>query len=401
MHLIFFTSLVSSGPPESGYEIANKALLDGLRRQGARVTEIGFKWVRTELSDPDNTICLGDVDVKTEGARPRQKMRWLARAVRLGQPFACAKLRTLTDDDMEAALKQAALRGGPVDGIILNGVTLAGAYERYLTKRPYLYVAHNVEHVSARQNARDASGPVEKFMYQREARYLKALETRLCAGASHVLTLSEEDRHGLHVAGDENSTVIPLVTPQPLGTSRDGRVKAFDVGLIGTWTWTPNRIGLEWFLRDVVPHLDKSIQVAIAGKTPKGMRARSDQVKLLGRVLDAKDFTRQNRVMALTSRVGTGVQLKTIEAFEIGLACVATPSSMRGISHIPANVKVADKPKEFAATINTQVAAQRAGKLPAVDGQDFRNAQLKAMDEALAASLRFVETKPEVRHAYA
>ncbi|MGB7432011.1 MAG: glycosyltransferase family 4 protein [Ahrensia sp.] len=399
MHLIFFTSLVSSGPPESGYEIANKALLDGLRRQGARVTEIGFKWVSTELSDPDNTICLGDVDVKTEGARRRQKIKWLARAVRTGQPFACAKLRILSDNDIDAALKQAERRGGPVDGIILNGVTLAGAYERYLTKRPYLYVAHNVEHVSARQNAKDASGPVEKFMYQREARYLKALETRLCARASHVLTLSEEDREGLHVGGDTRSTYVPLVTPQPLGTSRDGRVKAFDVGLIGTWTWTPNRIGLEWFLRDVVPHLDKTIQVAIAGKTPKGMRARSEQVKLLGRVLDAKDFTRQNRVMALTSRVGTGVQLKTIEAFEMGLACVATPSSMRGISHIPDNVKVADKPKEFAATLNSQVAAQRAGTLPSVDGQDFRNAQLRAMDSALAAALTHLNATPEPSHA--
>lgn len=399
MHLIFFTSLVSSGPPESGYEIANKALLDGLRRQGARVTEIGFKWVGTKLSDPDNTVCLGDVDVKTEGARPRQKLRWLARAINLGQPFTCAKLRTLTDNDMEAAFQQAEKRGGPVDGIILNGVTLAGAYERYLTKRPYLFVAHNVEHVSARQNAQDASGPVEKFMYKREARYLRALEERLCSGASHVLTLTEEDRHGLHVGTDDRSTVIPLVTPQPLGTSRDGRVKAFDVGLIGTWTWTPNRIGLEWFLRDVVPHLDKSIQVAIAGKTPKGMRARSEQVKLLGRVLDAKDFTRQNRVMALTSRIGTGVQLKTIEAFEMGLACVATPSSMRGISHIPDNVKVADAPKEFAATLNSQVAAQREGTLPKADGQDFRNAQLKAMDAALASALAFLSIKTGSSHA--
>lgn len=390
MHLIFVTSLVTSGAPESGYEIANKALLDGLRRQGARITEIGFKWVGTTLADPDNTVCLGDVDVKTEGASSKQKLRWLGKAVRSGQPIACAKLHTIDENVLESAVVEAEKRGGPIDGIILNGVSMAGAYERYLTQKPYLFVAHNVEHVSARENADDASGLIEKLMYRREAYYLKRLEVRLCSGAQHVLTLTEEDRHGLGVATDARSTIVPLVTPQPLNVSKDGRIKAFDIGLIGTWTWTPNRIGLEWFLRDVVPHLPQGIQVAIAGKTPKGMRARDKRVQLLGRVLDAKDFSRQNRIMALTSRVGTGVQLKTIEAFEMGLACVATPSSMRGISHVPDNVVVADGAKAFASALARQAAAQKDGQLPEQDGRDFRNAQLASMDIALQRALSFI-----------
>ena len=69
MHLVFVSSLVPSGPPESGYEIANHAIIDGLRRTGAKVTVLGFKWPDATLSDPDNTVCLGEVDVKTEMAR--------------------------------------------------------------------------------------------------------------------------------------------------------------------------------------------------------------------------------------------------------------------------------------------------------------------------------------------
>lgn len=391
MHLLFITSLVTSGPPESGYEIANKALIDGFRRQGAVVTEIGYKWTRSTLTDPDHTICLGEVDLKTDGASTRQKMEWLGKAILSRTTFASAKLRLVDEAALDRAVAEAERRHGPVTGIILNGVTLAGAYEAYLNRRPFFFVAHNVEHISAGQNADDAASLIEKLLYRREARLLKALEARLCEKASHVLTLTEQDRHGLGVADDVKSTAVALVTPKPPHKPKDGRITAFDIGLIGSWTWTPNRIGLEWFLQEVVPLLPDDVQIAVAGATPRGMRARDKRVMLLGRVLDAKDFCRQNRVMALTSRIGTGVQLKTIEAFEMGLACVATTSSMRGISHTPDNVIVADTAKAFAEALVAQIAGHHAGDLPEADGATFRQKQMAKMDAALKKVLALSE----------
>jgi len=390
MHLIFATSLVTAGPPESGYEIANHALLAGLRRQGMRVTELGFTWAGTTPTNPDQTVCLGEVDVKTESASGKQKLLWLAKAIRTSLPFACAKLKIIDEPAFERALAQAERTGGRADAIVLNGVTLAGAYERILTRRPFLFVAHNVEHVSAQQNARDAAGFVEKVMYRREAHYLRKLETRLCAGAKHVLTLTEEDRHGLHIDQDDKSTAVPLVTPKPPANPSTGRIKAFDVGMIGTWTWTPNRIGLEWFLQNVVPLLPADMSIAVAGKTPRGLRARDKRVVFLGRVENAKDFSRQCRVIALSSRVGTGVQLKTIEAFEMGLACAATTSSMRGISHIPSNVRVADRPRAYAEAVVELASLDRAGEAQTADGMAFRTAQQAAMDDAVAKALNCV-----------
>ena len=58
MHLLFATSIVPDGSLGSGYEIANEAILDALRRAGARVTVIGYAWPGHKPSRPQETICL-------------------------------------------------------------------------------------------------------------------------------------------------------------------------------------------------------------------------------------------------------------------------------------------------------------------------------------------------------
>ncbi|MEM0899816.1 MAG: glycosyltransferase family 4 protein [Pseudomonadota bacterium] len=387
MHFVFLTSLVSCGPPESGYEIANAAIIDGFRRAGHIVTEIGFKWPKRALSDPDNTVCLGEVELKTEGASGSQKVQWLLKAVANSITFASAKLRVVSENEVLSAIERAAQLNRKVDGVILNGVTLAGAFEKLLTAKPYIFVAHNVEHVSAQQNADDAAGAVEQLMYRREAKYLQGLEARLCAKAQHVLTLTDEDRQGLNIADGERSTTVALVTPADAENANADHPIAFDIGLIGSWTWTPNRIGLEWFLQKVVPQLPEEISIAVAGDMPRGLAQREKRVLFLGRVLDAKEFCRQNRVIALTARAGTGVQLKTIEAFEMGLPCVATPSSLRGIKNIPSNVLVANDAKTFAMALAAQAKSHWLGELPKSDGLAFRQAQIEQMDRAIAKAV--------------
>ena len=88
--------------------------------------------------------------------------------------------------------------------------------------------------------------------------------------------------------------------------------------------------------------------------------------------------------MPLISRGGTGVQLKTIETFELGLPSVATASALRGIAHKPENCVVADDPRAFAEALR-RMASQRLAR---VDGRGFHEAQRAALDDAIARGLR-------------
>ncbi|MER9170466.1 glycosyltransferase family 4 protein [Mesorhizobium australicum] len=386
MHLLFATSIVPDGALSSGYEIANAAIIAALRRAGARVTVIGFTWPGKAAADPENTVVLGAVDVRTESASPLQKLAWVGKAIFSGLTFASVKLRAVSGHDVQAALE----RAGPFDGYVLNSVQFAGAFERVFEDRPSIFVAHNVEHLSARENAVAAPGFFQRLLFRREARLLKLVEERLCRRARFVFTLAEEDRVALGVASDDRSAVLPLVTGATAPARKGRRAIDCDAALIGTWTWQPNRIGLDWFLGKVVPHLRPGFRIRIAGHMPSGVTSAHPGVEFVGRVADARAFVRGAAVIPLISTAGSGVQLKTIETFELGLPSVATSRSLRGIDHRPDNCVVTDDPAGFAKALEAA-----AADIHDVDGSTFHRRQVKALDAAVRVGLEKIGA---VRH---
>jgi hypothetical protein len=376
MRLLFATSIVPSPFPGSGYEIANRAVLDGLRRAGVDMTVIGFAWPGQEIVDPDRTIVLGELDVRTETASFTTRIGWLARALRSGTTFSSAKLRHLATSEVRKRMAQA----GPFDGVVLNSVQFAGAFEEIFADWPSIYVAHNVEHRSAMENAASLSG-YRAALYRREARLLEALEKRLCTRSCFVFTLSQEDR--VFLALDEGrSAHLPLVVGREAPEPR-ARNPEFDAGIVGTWTWQPNLIGLQWFLEEVVPLLPGDLDIRIAGHPPAGLASSHPGVRFEGRVEDATDFLRRGRIVPLFSRAGTGVQLKTIETFELGLPSVATSLSLRGIDTTPGNCTVADDPRDFAEAMLAGIRKPR----PDLDGRAFHAEQRAALDRVLERGL--------------
>lgn len=378
MHLLFATSIVPDGALASGYEIANAAIIDALRRAGVRVTVMGFIWPGKLPSDPQNTIVLDAVEVRTESASALQKLVWLGKAVVSGLTFSSIKLRVVPDAEVRAAID----RAGPFDGYVLNSVQFAGAFEKILADRPFVFVAHNVEHRSAEENAAAATSALQRWLFLREARLLKIIEERLCGAARFVFTLADEDRAALGVASDNRSAVLPLVTRAQAPASKPPRPIECDAALIGTWTWQPNRIGLDWFLTRVVPHLKPDFRIRIAGNMPSGVTSTHPGVAFVGRVPDAQAFVRGAAVIPLISTAGSGVQLKTIETFELGLPSVATSRSLRGIGYRPDNCVVTDDPVAFAAALQAA-----AGNVRDVDGSAFHRRQLKALDAAIGLGL--------------
>jgi hypothetical protein len=381
MHLLFATSLVPDAAPATGYDIANAAIIAALRRAGVRVTIMGFVWPGKKPADPENTIVLGELDVRTDTASAAQKLKWLARAMLADLTFSSIKLRAVPAEAVHAAVLQAEKRGR-IGGYVLNAVQLAAAFEHVFDDRPSIFVAHNVEHASAEENAAAASSPLQRFMFRREARLLKKIEERLVDKASFVFTLAEADRMALGVPRDDRSAVLPLVTRATPFRRRTPREIACDAALIGTWTWQPNRIGLDWFLDAVVPHLPADFRIRIAGALPAGMKSSHPGVAFVGRVVDASEFVQSGAAVPLISQAGTGVQLKTIEAFELGLPCVATTRSLRGIDIVPANCTVADDPKQFARAL-----VQMAKMGQEIDGRDFFERQRASLDRRVLLGL--------------
>ena len=388
MKLLFVTSLVPNGQPSTGYEIANEAIIEGLVRNGADVTVIGFTWPGKQASIPEKTIVLGSIDVRTEGADPWQKMRWVASAVAGGYTISSAKMRIIDEQSIRVAINA----HGPFDAYVLNGVSLPGAFPELFNDLPSLWIAHNVEYRSSLENAQSAHSALKRTLFKRDARILETLEKNMAQRARFVFTLAEEDRAPLGVASASRSAVLPLTTTDSPASGAQKRVFKYDAGLIGTWTWQPNRVGLEWFIQEIAPRLSKGFKVAVAGSMPAGLPAAPSCVEFLGRVPDAKDFVNSCAVIPLIARGGTGVQLKTIETFEMGLPSVATSRSLRGINVIPSNCYVCDDPSLFAAKLVELADQARSGKLVDESGVAFSKSQRARMDEALIRGLQTLQS---------
>ena len=384
MRLAFLTSLIPVARPDTGFEIANAAILSALREAGHTVTAIGFLRPGEIPAEPEQAIVVTEADIENAVVPAVQKLRWLVDAVRLGLPVACAKLRLAG----AGRLVEAVRAQGPFDALVLNSVMLPGAFPELLRIAPCILVEHNIEHVSARQNAEHAGNPLLRRLYGREAQLLERLERRLWDEARFIWTLAEEDRRALGPAHQAKSCALPLVSGSAAAAPPDdlGEAPVFDIGLIGTWTWGPNLIGLDWFLREVCPLLPEGIRVAVAGRVPPELRAPPN-VTLVGRVPSAEGFLRSCRLVALSSRAGTGVQLKTIEAMQLGLPAVATTLSCRGFTDMPANFTLADTAEDFARALTERVAAIRSGDRQRIDGAAFMASQRKALADGLARGL--------------
>lgn len=384
MRLAFLTSLIPVARPDTGFEIANAAILSALRDAGHEVTAIGFVRPGEVPAAPDQAVVLAEIDIENAAVPAGKRLQWLAAAFRFGLPVACAKLRLAG----AGRLLEAVRAHGPFDALVLNSVMLPGAFPELLGLAPCVLVAHNIEHASARQNARNAGNVLLRRLFAREARLLEAIERRLCRQARFVWTLAEEDRAALGAKIAGKSAVLPLVSGAAQPASDAGLEESirFDVGLIGTWTWLPNRVGLAWFLDEVCPLLPQDIRVAVAGRVPPDLQAPGN-VTLVGRVPAADLFLRSCRMVALSSRAGTGVQLKTIETMQLGLPAVATALSCRGFTALPENFTLADSPADFARALVERVAQIREGAAQRLDGAAFLARQRAALAAGIAQGL--------------
>lgn len=391
MKLIFLTSLVPVKEPKSGYDIANRVIVDGLYALGIDLKIMGYLTPGEEPAYPDKTIILGELEVTNARVSKLQKAKWLMKAVAEGMTVSCAKMLAVDSDVIKSHLDD--LR--PFDGLILNSVQLAGAFQGIFEREKSIFIAHNVESASAGKNAQAAVSGVSSFLFNREAGLLKKLETKLCRQASHVWTLADQDRIDLDIT--QKSNVLSLVTSMsPVAAPIDQNL-SYDIGTIGSWSWAANRQGLDWFLSKVVPQLPAKYSIAIAGNISDVPSNIPDNVSFLGRVDDAREFCRSCAVIPLFSQEGTGVQLKTIETFELGLPTVATQNALRGISTIPNNCTQVEDPNKFANALIDCVERTRNGSNLHIDGNEFHQGQLNALISGLSVGLTAANFQCEVK----
>jgi polysaccharide biosynthesis protein PslH len=344
MNILFLTTILPS-QRKTGGEIASQSFINALEEVGHHVVTVGYQRRGDIAPTKKNEIPTGKRYIETQKSS-YYPFLWMALSFIAKLPYSATKYYS----NNYVQIVKGILEKDKYDFVIIDHAQIGwivNVVRKSINK--IIFIAHNVEH----EIYNDLDGKhnlLSKQIYKREADLIKATEDNLASIAKQVWTFTPHDSQYFQQFNC-NSEVFDLPSSLPLNNTPFLHQTSFDIGIIGSWTWNANLLGLKWFFATVYPHLPKSLSIHVAGKGGEWLAHQYTNVKYCGFVPDVQAFMAQAKVIAIPSITGGGVQIKTLDAIASGLPIVATPVALRGISEYPSYIKVAEKPKEFAQTL--------------------------------------------------
>jgi len=352
MNILFLTNVLPF-QRRNGGEVCSSRLLARLCDISARVLVVG-------RGDSVGTPEMPQLEVRSLAPPATEFAKMTVTEKLLSLAGATTSGESWTAHRMGSGVMQALNRtigDETFDYVFVDHLQIYKWYRALGLKVPTVLVAHNVEHQVYDDLLKRSSGIAARWVLERERELLYRLDEAVLRDIGTVACLTEEDKAyyvGLAHKIGANATVeiLPSYFEGDLGARQSStEVESTGprrIGILGTWTWESNRLGVEWFLREVLPHIDGECEVVIAGR---GLQIGQlpARVRYLGFVESAELFYQSSDVIAIPSIAGGGVQEKTIEAIGYGVPVVATTVAVRGIQPCPSHVQVVRTPSEFAA----------------------------------------------------
>ena len=379
MHILFLTQIVPY-PPDSGPKVKTWHVLRHLVERGHRVTLSSFIRPEEEASiETLRELCHAVYTVPIHRSRPADLVYWL-RSLITGRPFLIER------DDLRAMheLVQRILAAEAIDAIHADQLTMtqfalraSRGSNRLDQKSPsstyvspaLIFDAHNavwtiVERM--RQNAPWFLKPVLAL----ETKRIKHYEGYIVRKFDHTLAVTETDRRALLEAASSNfngskpaSIEIPVI-PIAVDTGQLQPISRFpgsvNILTLGTLHYPPNADGIRWFVREVLPLIQKQVPEAtltIVGKNPpKDFLERASQepqsIHVTGYVPELAPHIEKAALMVVPVRAGGGMRVRILEAFAHAIPVVTTTIGLEGIDAQPGeDVLVADSPADFAGAV--------------------------------------------------
>ncbi len=165
-------------------------------------------------------------------------------------------------------------------------------------------------------------------------------ETRILRAYPHIITLSDRLAQKIQkIAPNSKVDIVPLgldlslypfiinkpVNPQPT------------IGLIGSFNWTPTFTAAERLITKLWQPIKQQIpnaKLLMVGRSAKSALARFGDIpdlEIHEDVPDTLPYFQQLDVMVYAPLLGSGMKVKVMEAFALGVPVVTTPDGVEGI----------------------------------------------------------------------
>jgi polysaccharide biosynthesis protein PslH len=355
MKILYLTTVIPSSR-RTGGEIASQNFIDSLEQNGHDVLVIGYQRIGDTQQSKSNEIVAGKRHIESHKSQ-FYPLLWMGDSFLKKYPYSAAKyyssnyLQTLKEN----------LSHHTYDIAIVDHAQIYWLADLLsVNVQKIIFIAHNIEHEIYLSQYQNTDNHLAKYIYQREAHLIKTYEDNLAQMASQVWTLTSHDSE-YFMGINQNTKVFDLPSSLNFGVEplqHQTSSKKFDIGIIGSWTWNANMLGLKWFFQKVYPYLAENLSIHVAGKGAEWLSGEYENVHYCGFVPNVQEFMAQAKAIAIPSVAGGGIQIKTLDAIASGLPIVATPVALRGIFEYPSYIEVAEQPDKFAHILNDLVTSR-------------------------------------------
>lgn len=259
-------------------------------------------------------------------------------------------------DDDAAKLLEDILKENEFDIIQFEGLFIVPYLDivKANSKAKIIYRAHNIEFdVWERIAMTESFSPRRRYL-QFLARRLKVYETEQINRFHQIFAISEQDRQSIvRFGGQASIEVFPVALDFDKYVSDASKTSFPTLFHLGAMDWRPNKEGLEWFLDEIWPDIEKlsgELRFYIAGKNmPREFfEYDSDNLVVEGEIFDAIEFINSKAIMIVPLLSGSGMRVKIIEGMAMSKCIIATSMAAEGIRCMhDKDILIADTADEF------------------------------------------------------
>lgn len=125
------------------------------------------------------------------------------------------------------------------------------------------------------------------------------------------------------------------------------------IGLMVGSNFPPNANGLDWFVKNVLPHVNIKLIVIGSGMDLLSSKYNGiENLEIQGYVEDLKDTYAKADFMIMPIFEGSGMKVKTAEALKFGKFIFAAPEAVAGYKYSSNEIQVCNTANDFISTIN-------------------------------------------------
>lgn len=240
------------------------------------------------------------------------------------------------------------LKTGNFDFVIhenIDSIDLARIIKRKFPEVIQVYDAYNFDSETAEHQY--SLGLISK----RTLSQIRLIESTLYKYIQILWTCSQREKELFCKANDQfirNIDVIPNGTEITSYKTNVLVKERHELLFVGSLDYFPNEEGLIWFLKNVLPNIDKNFNLKVIGSGKSSTELNqlinlNKNVQLIGFVESLDDYYLISDIVIIPIISGSGTRLKALEAMKFQKAIVSTSKGVEGIEIID-EVMIEDDP---------------------------------------------------------